>query len=293
MKAFEHFAPTSLPEALDILAQGNGRAKAIAGGTDLMLHMRSGVATPESVVDIKRLPELQGIGYDKESGLLLGALTTLRALTRSAEIREHYPALANAAGLMASEQIRSFATVGGNLCNASPSADLAPPLMAMDATVHLSALGGERQMPLESFFLGPGVSALQPGELLKEIHVPPPAGQTLFIKQSPREFMDIAVVCIALNLEMTGGVCRRARLILGAVAPVPLRAHDAEAVLVGRPVTRESISAAAEAAARACSPIDDVRGSAWYRRRMVAVLTRRGLEALANQNGQGGQSEVR
>jgi carbon-monoxide dehydrogenase medium subunit len=186
---------------------------------------------------------------------------------------------------MASEQIRNFATVGGNLCNASPSADLAPPLIALDATVCLAGREGERRLPLEAMFLGPGRSALEAGELLKEIHVPPPAGQTVYLKQAPRAYMDIAVVGVAVRIEQADGRCEQARIALGAVAPVPLRAFRAETELVGRPLTAERIQRAAAIAAEECSPIDDVRSSAWYRRRAVEVLTRRALQQLQQLDG--------
>lgn len=280
MKSFTHHSPKTLPEALALLAQANGRTHVNAGGTDLMLKMKAGILQPETIINIKHLPELKGIRFDETNGLTLGALTTLRDLTRTAVIREHYPALAHAAGLMASEQIRSFATVGGNLANGSPSADLAPPLMAMDGTAVLVSSTGERRLSLDDFFLGPGQTTLQPGELLQEIQLPPPVGDTIYLKHSPRAYMDIAIVGVAVNLHLNGGLCQRARIILGAVAPVPLRVKEAEAVLVGYGVDDGRITQAAQIAADACSPIDDVRGSAWYRKRMVHVLTNRGLTAL-------------
>jgi CO/xanthine dehydrogenase FAD-binding subunit len=283
MKGFDHYDVGTLAEALEVLSRLNGRGRVIAGGTDLMLQMRSGRETPENIVNIKRLPELKGISYDEEQGLRVGALTTLRQLIRSPIIKEQYPSLASAACMMASEQIRSFATVGGNLCNGSPSADLAPPLMVMKAEVVLISQPGERRLPLEDFFIGPGQTALEPGELLQEICLPPPDCQTVYFKSAPRLYMDIAVVGVAAGLGLAGGSCQRARIVLGAVAPVPLRVQVAEEILIGRPVTLERIGRAAELAAEACSPIDDVRGSAWYRRRMVEVLTRRALEALVSE----------
>lgn len=281
MKAFDHYTPHSLSEAIELLEHLDGNSRVIAGGTDLMLQLRSGARAPASIVNIKRLPELKGIAYDDNDGLKMGALTTLRELTRSSTIIERYPCLADAAGMMASEQVRSFATVGGNLCNGSPSADLAPPLMVMGATVIATGPAGERQLPLEEFFRGPGQTALAQDELLKSILVPPPESTTIYLKQAPRLFMDLAVVGVAASLQLEDKLCRQARIALGAVAPVPLRALEAEAKLKGRPVTQEVTSAAAQAAAEACSPIDDVRGSAWYRRKMVEVLTRRAIETLS------------
>ncbi len=280
MKAFDHYTPKSLPEAIELLSRLDGSGRVIAGGTDLMLQMRSGVRTPASIVNIKRLPELAGIDYDERDGLWLGALVTLRELTRSPIITERYPALAKTAGMMASEQVRSFATAGGNLCNGSPSADLAPPLMVMGAKVIAVGPAGERKIPLEQFFLGPGQTALAADELMSGIQVPVPGSPAVYFKQAPRLFMDIAVAGVAANIRMEDALCRAARIALGAVAPVPLRATEAEAILVGSPLTAEVIAKAAQAAADACSPIDDVRGSAWYRRKMVKVLTRRAVEVF-------------
>ncbi|MCP4357522.1 MAG: xanthine dehydrogenase family protein subunit M [Chloroflexi bacterium] len=280
MHPFKHITPNTLPDALSLLNDLNGRAHVNAGGTDLMLKMKAGVVRPQTIINIKRLPELQGIHDTAAAGIRLGTLVTLRELTRSTLIRKQYPALAQAAGMMASEQIRSFATLGGNLCNGSPSADLAPPLIAMEGTAVLVNRSGARQIPLAEFFLGPGKTALQPGELLQEIHLPPPQGQTIYLKHSPRAFMDIAVVGVAARLYITGDICQQARIVLGAVAPIPLRVIAAEQILEGNRVSDGRVQQAAKIAAETCSPIDDVRSSAWYRRRIVEALTRRGLVSL-------------
>lgn len=280
MDSFEHYTPTTLDEALTLLAQWDGQARVAAGGTDLLLKMKAGVLTPTAVINIKRLPELQGIAYDPQRGLRLGALTTLRQLTRDSVVQTHYPCLAQAAGWMASEQVRSFATVGGNLCNAAPSADLAPPLLALDAEVEIAGPDETRRLSLDAFFLGPGRTALRADELLLAIYLPPPAGTTLYLKQAPRAYMDIAIVGVAARVLIEHGRCRQARIALGAVAPTPLRAREAEALLAELPFSSDQITQAAVTAAAACSPIDDIRSSAWYRRQMVQRLTRRALEQL-------------
>ncbi len=280
MPPFHHHTPTTLTEAISLLAQANGSAQVIAGGTDLVLQMRNGLKAPQTVINIKRLPELKGIEYDEATGLRLGALTTLRQIHRSPLIQTHYSILSHAASQMASEQIRAFATVGGNLCNGSPSADQATPLLALDASVHLVGPQGMRALPLHEFFLGPGQTALRPGELLQWISVPPLADQAIFLKHIPRAFMDISVVCVALRLAMAEDLCQEARIVLGAVAPTPLRARQTEALLTGQALTPERIQAAAGAAAVESRPIDDAKGSAWYRRHMVGVLVCRGLSAL-------------
>lgn len=281
MKAFEYFAPRSLAEATEVLARYQGEARTVAGGTDLLLKMKAGRLSPKAIVNIKRVPELRGLTFN--SHLTLGALTTLEEIKQSSMIRERYPALSDAAATMASVQIRNLATVGGNLCNAAPSADLAPILIALNAAARLAGFKGERRIPLEDFFTGPGTTVLAPGELLVSLEVPPPAGPSVYLKHSPREHMDIAVVGIGLALRGYNPLsqeCAEPRVVLGAVAPVPLRARRAEAELTGGPLAAERIDRAAKIAAEEAKPIDDVRGSAWYRRRMVAVLTRRGLETL-------------
>jgi CO/xanthine dehydrogenase FAD-binding subunit len=281
MKPFEYFAPATLPEAQQFLAAHNGEARAIAGGTDLLLKMKAGAlrAAPKAIVNIKRLPELRGIS-DRQSAVTIGALTTLEELRRSPLIREQLPALAEAANTMASVQIRNLATVGGNLCNAAPSADLAPILIALRAVAVISGPSGERRLPLDEFFVGPGQTVLRPGELLLALEVPPPAGRSLYLKQSPRQHMDIAVVGVGLTLQLEADRCESARVVLGAVAPIPWRARRAEAELAGGRLTPERVRRAAWLAAEEAQPIDDVRGSAWYRRRMVEVLTWRGLTSL-------------
>jgi carbon-monoxide dehydrogenase medium subunit len=253
MRAFDYFSPHTLAEALDLLADLDGQGRLIAGGTDLLLAMKSGTVAPKAVVSIRRLPELQGLDCDSKTGLRMGALTTLRELTRSPLVREHYPCLAHAASCMASVQIRSVATVGGNLCNAAPSADLAPPLIALDAEACLVGPSGERRLPVEALFTGPGETAMKPDELLKEIHVPPPDGEAVYLKHATRAQMDIAVVGVAVRLGRVDDTARSVRIALGAVAPVPLRARSAEAELTGRMLSPERIEHAALVAAAGTS----------------------------------------
>jgi CO/xanthine dehydrogenase FAD-binding subunit len=275
MHPFEYHAPATLPEALAILADFGGAARALAGGTDLLLKLKAERLAPSAVVNIKRVPQLHSRVVN--SHVSLGALTTLSELRASPTIRSRLPALATAAGTMASVQIRNLATLGGNLCNAAPSADLGPILMALEATALIAGPQGERELPLEEFFTGPGQTALLPGELLTAVRIMPATGLSTYLKLAPRACMDIAVVGIGLALYLEAGICQRARIVLGAVAPTPLRARRAEEALVGQRLTAELIEHAAQLAGEAAQPIDDVRGTAWYRRRMVVTLTRRGL----------------
>jgi len=281
MHEFDFLTPRSVDEAMAVMSEREGEVQILAGGTDLLLGMREGTITPRAVMSLKKLSDFQTIDQSKDSGLRLGAMVTLRQIARSTQIRDYYPCLAEAALLMASEQIRSLATVGGNLCNAAPSADMAPPLIALDAVVRIVGPGGERRLPLEEFFLGPGSTALDAGEILAEIEVPPTERMTRYMRLTPRMHMDIAVVGVAAGIQLDNSKVRAARIVLGAVAPVPLRVHPAEEALIGQALTEAAIEAASTIAAEKCSPISDLRGSDWYRRRMVGVLVRRALRSFS------------
>ncbi len=289
MKPFEYLEPRTLDEACALLAKHGAEARALAGGTDLMVRMRRGQWLPRYVVNLKRIPGLDYVEYDAEAGLRIGALTRLNDLGRSAAAREHFPAVAETALKIGSVQVRNLATVGGNLCNAAPSADMAPILIGMQATVRLAGPGGERTVALADFFTGPGQTVLTPGEVMVEIRVPvpPPRTGAAYIKHTVRRAMDIAQVGVAAVVTLAGGheTCAEARIVLGAVAPVPMRATGAEAVLRGRPLTDEALAEAGRVAASEARPIDDVRSSAWYRREMVAVDTRRAVRRAAQAAG--------
>jgi len=281
MREFDFLTPRSVDEAIAFMSDREGEVHILAGGTDLLLRMREGTITPRAVMSLKKLSDFRTIEHSNDSGLRLGAMVTLRQVVRSTQIRERYPSLADAALLMASEQIRSLATVGGNLCNAAPSADMAPPLIALDAMVRLIGPEGERRLPLEEFFLGPGSTALDAGEMLAEIEVPPTERKTRYMRLAPRAHMDIAVVGVAAGIQLNNSKVRAARIVLGAVAPVPLRVHPAEEALIGEALTEAAIEAASTIAAEECSPISDLRGSDWYRRRMVGVLVNRALHSFS------------
>ncbi len=278
MKAFEHYAPDSIEELLEML-KSKPNAKLIAGGTDLLLQMKQGTAQPETVISLKNVEELRGFSVSK-NGYRLGAGMTLRGITRSNELTQNFPGLVYAAGVVASEQIRTLATLGGNICNASPSADMVPPLIALDAVVQLVSNQGQRDLSLSDFFKGPGESVLKSGEIMHSIFLPQPSGNMIYSKHAPRKFMDLAVVGVAVRLAKKNGKINEARVALGAVGPVPFRAEKTEALLAGQTLTTELMLEAGEMAAGECVPIDDIRGSAWYRKRMVKVHVRRNLETL-------------
>lgn len=282
---FTYFEAKTLQEASSKLAEHPGRARIIAGGTDLLLGMRRGIAMPEVVVSLSRIANACPIlASDKE--LRIGAMASLAAVAQHSVVQRHFPALACAAGVTGTVQIRNMGTVVGNICNASPSADTATPLLIYDTEVVVVHPGGERTVPLTEFFKGPGKTALNTGELVKELVLKIPATTTYsnYQKLSPRSKVDIAIVAASALLSFSeSGQVKQARIAIGAVAPVPKRVAAAEKLLEGRVLTPELIDAAAEAATEESAPISDMRASGEYRRSMVTVLTRRALQQ--NQRG--------
>ncbi len=278
MKEFEYLEPTSMQQALEWLNTHRGRARVLAGGTDLYLRLRKGAFLADYVIDLKRVPRLGDITSNRAGGVQIGPTTLQDDVARSSLIQQLYPALAEAAGWVGAVQTRNRATLVGNLCNASPAADTAPALLSYGAQVNIASVQGERTIPLEEFFVGPGRTALQDNELVAEILLPVPQPHTgaAFFRRT-RTAMDIAVVCGAAMLQLSNGTCQNARIALGAVGPIPLRATRAEAALRGQTLTDQVVEDASRIAAEEARPIDDVRSTAEYRREMVRVLTRRGL----------------
>lgn len=280
MNRFEYQEARTLQEAMELLSQDQ-EARVVAGTTDVLVRWRQGLLQPRSVVNIKRIPGLDGVHYSPETGLSLGALVTVRTLELHPLIRAHYPGLTQAATTFAGVQIRHLATVGGNVCNASPAGDTLPALLAYGAECRLVGPAGERLVPLERFFLGPGRTVLQPVELLVEFRLPPlpPHAGALYIKHSPRSTMDIATVGVAsvVSLAAHSDVCEEVRIALGAVAPTVIRARATEALLRGQRLDAEHLQQAARAAVEEASPIDDLRGTAHYRRAVIAPLVGRTL----------------
>jgi carbon-monoxide dehydrogenase medium subunit len=287
MRRFEYVEPSTLTEAVALLAERGDQARVLAGGTDVLTALKESghrQGDPlEWVVSIGRIAGLDGLAYDARSGLRIGALVTARRVETSPLVRKHYPMLAKAVGTLASIQIRNLATVAGNICRASPSADTAPALLALDAEVRLVGPDGERSIALAQFFTGPGRTALRRGELLIEIRLPPPrAGAGVYVKHSPRQAMDLAAVGVAAFLGFADdGRVNYARVALGAVGPTPFRCSESENLLIGRLLTPESVEAGAAAAAAAAKPITDVRATANYRREIVRVLTWRCIAEAA------------
>ncbi|MCB0153740.1 MAG: xanthine dehydrogenase family protein subunit M [Anaerolineae bacterium] len=279
MRPFAYLEPATLTEAVAMLAQHQGQAHLLAGGTDLLVEIKEQVRRPETVINLKKIAGLDQLQFDPAGGLRLGALVTARQVETSPVVQRHYAGLAQDVRELGSMQIRNRATVAGNICRASPSADTPPPLIAAGARLRLVGPAGAREVLLESFFSGPGQTVLAPGEIVTEIVVPAPPPHTaqVYLKHGRRRAMELATVGVAVWLTMAGEVCQTVRLVLGAVAPTPLRVQAAEAVLTGHPLTDALIAQAADIAMQTARPIDDVRASAAYRREMVGVLTRRAM----------------
>jgi carbon-monoxide dehydrogenase medium subunit len=279
VRRFELAVPGSVDECLQILAKRGPDTKVVAGGTDLLPQLKNGVLKPGWVVDLSAVAELRTISDAPDGGLRIGASVTARELELDARVRSRFAALAESAAMVGSVQVRNLATLGGNLCNAAPSADMAPPLLALDAEAVIAGPSGQRRVSMASFFLGVRRTVLAPGELLLEIVVPAQGAHSggNYLRHTPRRELDIAVVGVASQVTLAGGKCTTARIALAAVAPVPLRATEAEQALVGQPLTPQQIERAADLASGAARPIDDHRGSIEFRNHLVRVLTRRTL----------------
>jgi len=276
---FDYFAPATLDEAIDLLKTYGSRARIMAGGTDLMVKMRLRAISPEVLVSLKNIPGLDTLRADPQKGLTIGATALLADVAAHPEIRAHFPAIAAAANDTANVQVRNMGTVVGNLCNASPSADNAPTLLVMEATVHIAGSNGERTLPLADFFKGPGMTALAPDEIVTAVSVPPPAPNTgvMYLSFSGRGKLDCSTVGIGALMTLEGDTCQAARIAIGACAPTPIRATAAETLLTGKTVGEELFRAASLKAADETRPIDDLRASAAYRLKVVEVLAYRVL----------------
>ncbi len=276
MGNFEFVRAKTTREAVELLSKHAGEARIIAGGTDLLVAIRGGAVSPKCLVDIRLVRELGHIDFGS-GGLRIGALATHHEIATHPIIQEMFAALAQASSLVGSRQVRNVSTVSGNLCHASPAAETAPPLLVLGAKVKAVGPGGERVIPLEDFFLGPGQTALGYDELVTEIAVPDvgPHTGSAYLKLSPRRAMDLAIVGVAVLIRVDSGrsTCIDCRIALGAAASTPLRARAAEQALAGQVLTDSLIEKVAQLAAEESEPISDVRASAEYRRDMVGVLT--------------------
>ncbi len=282
---FEYFAPKTLKEALTLLDQYRDDYKMIAGGQSLLIMMRQGLVTPKYLIDIKGISELDYIQSDAKKGLRIGALTTHRTIEKSPVIKKSFGVIAEMESRLASIQTRNWGTIGGNLCHGDPAGDPAPVLMALNATLTVASMNGERNMLVEDFFLDYFETALQHGELLSEIQVPaiPPNTGTAYTKFNVIE-NDMATVGVAVSITSASkdGRCEDVRIVLGNSAPRPMRAKRAEELLRGKKITDNLLKEAGEIASSEAEPISDIHASAEYRHELVKVLVKQvGKEALS------------
>jgi carbon-monoxide dehydrogenase medium subunit len=277
----EMYQPASVQEASRLLRENGPGGRFLAGGTDLVIAMKEKGLVPKYIVDLKRIPGLTGIRENGDGTITIGALTTMREIEVSPLIKRKFAFLAQSAAEVGSIQIRNRATVGGNMANATPSADVAPALIALDAAATIAGTNGERAVALEDFFRGPGQTVMNGDEILTEITIPKTTPELVgeYIKFSPREMMDLAYVgvAVAYNLEANGRRSTGVRIVLGAVAPTPMRAKQAEAALEGQVLNEALAEKAGAIAAAESRPISDVRSTADYRRAMVGAMTKRAL----------------
>ena len=288
----QYIAAESLEDALQIKQQEGEHARVIAGGTDLILRMRDRVFSPGLLLDLRRV-SLDTISCHAGE-VRLGAYVTLSQILGDEQLAVLFPALLEACRQFAGPPIRNRATLGGNLANASPAADLAPPLMAYDASIVLASSAGERVLPLAEFFTGPGQTVIRANEILTQIRLPlmPPGTAARFIKLGQRRSMAISIINVSTRLTLAKqGTVNEARIVLGAAAPTPLRAVAAEAVLMGNELSEDRVEEAAIAASKEISPITDVRASRNYREKMAQVLVRRALLASRDELGRSGSND--
>jgi carbon-monoxide dehydrogenase medium subunit len=280
MRRFAYHEPKTLEEASRLLVDLGENAHVLAGGTDLFVEIRERLRDVSDVVNIKNIPGMNDITWDPNVGLTFGALVTARQLETLPGVQRTFPNFAEALRQLASIQVRNRATVVGNLCRASPSADTIPPLIADGAIIHFYTPKGMRRMPLAEFFTGPGRTRLERGDIATGIVIPAPAPDSgrIYLKHGRRKAMELATVGVAVSLDRDGDICTEARIALGAVGPTVLRASAAEALLKGRKITDELIAQVGAQAMAECTPISNVRASADYRRSMVGVLTRRAVK---------------
>jgi carbon-monoxide dehydrogenase medium subunit len=282
---FEYLAPKSLDEACKLLATLGSGAKVMAGATDLIPPMKDKVISPSHLIDIKRISGLDQLDFDPARGLSIGALTTLRTIERSPLVLKNNPAVAHAAKVVASTQIRAKGTMVGNICNASPSCDSGPILLVQGAKIHVQGPDKERVIPIDEFFVHVKKTSLQSGEIVTSIEVPPLGKneRAAYIKHAVRKAMDLAIVGVAAKIRIENGICTDAKIACGAVAIKPVRVPKAEEILIGKKLTDEVIAEASVAAMDSVNPISDIRASDIYRKDMIRVFTKRAVkQALAS-----------
>jgi carbon-monoxide dehydrogenase medium subunit len=281
MTAFEYLAPRTISEVIALLTEKGEKARILAGGTDIIVQVREGRRAPDWLVDIKHVPEVNELTYDPARGLTLGAAVPCYRIYEHPDLAVAYPGLIDAVSLVGGIQIQSRASVGGNLCNASPAADTIPPLIAGEAVCIVAGPEGRRELPVENFCIAPGRTALRRGEFLVALRLPPPRQRSgsAYLRFIPRNEMDIAVVGagVSLTLDESRNRCTAARIALAAVAPSPLLVNEAASALVGGTLQDADIERCAQVARAAARPISDMRGDADFRRHLVGILVQRSV----------------
>jgi carbon-monoxide dehydrogenase medium subunit len=301
MKKFDYLRPKTLEEAFVLLNQYGRKAVLIAGGTDVLVMVKKKTISPDVLISLQGIPGLNQIEYD--GSLRIGPMVTHRTIEKSQLIRKEFSALADAVDVLGSIQIRNVATIGGNLCTATPSADTAPPLLVLGAQLKLKDAKSERTIPIDQFFTGPGETTLEPGEILTEILIPKPLPHTgsAYYKHQRRQALDLPILGVAVLLSLNKAtiarshvlsgttpistvlhcleeedlVCREVRIALGVAAPTPMRATKAENLLRGKKISDEVLEEVAAMVVKEAQPRDSIRGEAWYRRDMIKVLVKR------------------
>jgi carbon-monoxide dehydrogenase medium subunit len=281
--AMAYARPATLEEAVRLVASQPRASRILAGGTDLLQKFFSAETPEAALVSLRGIEELRRVEMGQEGQVFVGSMATHAEVALSPLVKESFPAIAKASRCVGSPAIRNRATIGGNICNASPSADTAPPLLGYNAKIVITGATGERVVPIEDFFTGPSTTALNPGEILKGFILMPPRGWVAdYEKLGARKAMEIALVNVCVAIQKDGnGFCSDLRIALGAVAPTPMRAEKAERRLKGEKITAKLIGEAAEAAAEEARPISDLRAAAGYRKEMVRFLVKKLLSELA------------
>jgi CO/xanthine dehydrogenase FAD-binding subunit len=279
LKWIDYATPHSVREAVDVLSEAGGRARVMAGGTDLLVALRAGVYDIDLVVDGKNIPELNEITYDPTNGLTLGAAVPCYKIYGNQAVATAYPGLIDAASLIGGTQIQGRASLGGNLCNATPSADSIPPMIALNGTANIAGPNGNRQVAIEDFCTGVRQNALGSDEILVSLHFPAPVANSgaNYIRFIPRNEMDIAVAGAGVSVVLDNGDIKEARVSLASVAPTPLFVQEAGDAIAGKPANDETVRIASGIARDAARPITDMRGTIEFRQHLCEVLTRRAL----------------
>ena len=274
LKEFEYLKPDSIKETILVLSQYGEKAQILNGGTDLIVEMRDKIIQPEYLIDIKAIPQFNKITYDEHEGLEIGATVTLNEISDSILVQTHYPILVKACKTVGSYQVRNRATLVGNICNASPAADTAPPLLVLKAKVNIIGPTGKKIVPINQFFTGVKKNILKKGEIVTSITIPPIKGKWVgvYLKQGRKKEVDLATVGVAVV-----GIRDEVRIALGAVAPVPVRAFKTEELLKGKTIDASLLEKAGKSALTEVSPISDVRSSQEYREEIIKVLVKRAI----------------